>query len=538
MAVLAGMPLFQFRPMSGHDGLLYIPRVAEFYEGLQAGEVLPRWAPDLGAGYGHPLFNFMPPLIYYISSFFHLWGLGLVVAEDLAIFSVLLLAGMGMYLLAQHFFGPPGGLVSAAAYLFAPYLLVVLYVRHALADLTAFAAIPFALWALCRLSDTGRYRYLLGGAASAAMLVLGSNTVALITFPVLLLLGVCLAWLGRSWRAWLLAMGSLGLGLGLSAFFWVPALWERRFVQMERLLQGHLSYLNHFVYPQQLLYSPWGYGESGVGPKDGMSFAAGPVHLLAVAAAAVLVWRVRSAKGSLWMWLMLVLFGAAAAMSTGITEFIWERLALLQLLQFPWRFLSLVAVSTAFLCGSPFLLLQRGHKRAANALLGGLLFLILAFGMAEARPDRFYEFTEMDDSPGIIASKYIATHGGEHEPIWVTETARSPATERLAFQAGRGSWTTVRLRPQRQEYSIIVAEPARLRANTLYFPGWTLLVDGEEQPLEHMDPTGVMEFRLEPGEHRVDLRFVDTPPRLWGGRISLLSLGLAFAIPLVRHFRR
>ncbi|TEU19093.1 MAG: hypothetical protein E3J21_04590 [Anaerolineales bacterium] len=144
MTLLAGLPLFQFKIIGGHDALAYLPRTVEFYEGLRAGQLFPRWAPDLGAGYGQPFFNFNPPLFYYVSAFFHLLGFGFVASQNLACFALLLLAGLGMYMLAGEVFGPRGGLVSAVAYLFAPYLLVTLYVRHALADFAAFAFIPLS----------------------------------------------------------------------------------------------------------------------------------------------------------------------------------------------------------------------------------------------------------------------------------------------------------------------------------------------------------------------------------------------------------
>src|SRR5207249_3545009 len=141
-----------------------------------------------------------------------------------------------------EFFGRRGGLVSAAAYLFAPYLLVALYVRHALADFSAFAFIPLALWGLYRFAEGGRYPFLLTGALALALLLLSSNPVALITFPFLALLPAWLAWAAGSRRPLLRGAWCVALGLGLSAFFWLPALAERNFVHLHRLLEGFFTY--------------------------------------------------------------------------------------------------------------------------------------------------------------------------------------------------------------------------------------------------------------------------------------------------------
>ena len=141
--------------MSGHDSLEYLPRTVEFYTGLQGGQWFPRWAPDLSAGYGQPFFSFNPPLHYYASALFHFLGFSFVSAQNLAsaascwpwrrwactCFAGTLIAGRR------------GGLVAATAYLTAPYLLVALFVRHALADFTAFAFLPWALWGVAQFAS-------------------------------------------------------------------------------------------------------------------------------------------------------------------------------------------------------------------------------------------------------------------------------------------------------------------------------------------------------------------------------------------------
>ena len=106
IAVLAGRPLFQAKLLSGHDALAYLPRHVEFYENLAAGQLIPRWAPDLASGYGEPTFNFNPPVIYYVPALFHAAGMGFAAPENMGCFVLLLLSGLGMYLLAGEFFGP------------------------------------------------------------------------------------------------------------------------------------------------------------------------------------------------------------------------------------------------------------------------------------------------------------------------------------------------------------------------------------------------------------------------------------------------
>jgi hypothetical protein len=524
LTLLAGLSLFQFQIMSGHDALEYLPRATEFYEGLRAGQLFPRWAPDLSAGYGQPFFSFNPPLFYYLAALFHAPGLSFIAAQNLALLALLCVAGLGMYRLAAEFYGPRGGLVAAVAYLFAPSLLVTLYVRHALADFAAFAFIPWALWGLYRFARDRHALALLIGAVSQALLLLSSNPVALIAFPALLLFLGWLACAERSGRVLLRGIWCLALGVGLAAFFWLPALAERRFVHLSRLLEGYLDYRHHFVYPQQFFHSPWGYGLSLAGTEDGMSFALGPVHLLLTIAALLLLRRVRRThpRGGLVVSFSLLLLLLAAFLASRGAMFLWEWLPLLHYLEFPWRLLSLAAVSTALLCGFPFLLLPPERRRLAHSLMMSLLAALFLFGFPQARPESFLDVAEADYSPQAIARQGLAvTTAREYEPIWVHEPPPAPAAAPVSLLEGQGRLLSARVSPTQVVLQAEIAEKARLQVNLFYFPGWTLYIDGMDVPISYDNPHGLIQFSLAPGEHQVQVRFQDTPVRLWSTWLSL-----------------
>jgi hypothetical protein len=131
------VPLLNTGESSGHDGYFYVPRLVEFHENIRAGNLLPRWAPDLENGQGQPLFIFTPPMIHYLAELWYLLGAGLAKAFDFAALSIILVSGCSMFLLCRLLFGTSGGLLGAAAYLYGPYMHVDLYVRRALAEFSA-----------------------------------------------------------------------------------------------------------------------------------------------------------------------------------------------------------------------------------------------------------------------------------------------------------------------------------------------------------------------------------------------------------------
>ncbi len=64
LAAPVALPLLTSGVPAGHDAFEYFPRVLEAHRNVAAGVALFRWAPDLGRGYGQPLFIFRPPLFY------------------------------------------------------------------------------------------------------------------------------------------------------------------------------------------------------------------------------------------------------------------------------------------------------------------------------------------------------------------------------------------------------------------------------------------------------------------------------------------
>ena len=61
-----------------HDGQDHIARIANFYQSLQDGILVPRWAENLNWGYGHPILMFLYPMPSYMASIFHFVGFSFV----------------------------------------------------------------------------------------------------------------------------------------------------------------------------------------------------------------------------------------------------------------------------------------------------------------------------------------------------------------------------------------------------------------------------------------------------------------------------
>ena len=140
-----------------------------------------------------------------------------------------------MYLFALSVFGSQRrwpALVAATAYMYAPYLLTNLYVRGAIAELGAQAWLPWVFWGTRRLLTAERpSQYVVVVALSIGGLAVTHN-ITLLFAPVVLGCYVLLLWwrTGRSaarlgWMALAIAAA-----VGISAFFWLPLMAERRYL--------------------------------------------------------------------------------------------------------------------------------------------------------------------------------------------------------------------------------------------------------------------------------------------------------------------
>jgi hypothetical protein len=526
--------LFTSALPDGHDAFEYFPRMVEFHENVASGVLFPRWAPDLSRGTGQPLFLFNPPMIYYVGEFWHLLGFDFITALNLACVVIVLASAAGIFLLGRLHFGDAGGWLAAAAYIYAPYFSVNLYVRS---DLAEFAAFPFFAFALYGFSAYARrperVGHLLLGAVSYAGVLLSHNASALFFTPLLLAYICFTAWIARSWSVFRrLALAWLA-GLGLGAVFWLPALAERDSVNLGRLLQGYLSYTNHFVYLHQLFYSPWGYGLSIPGDQDGMSFAIGWSHLLMAVIAGFWIARKPDMSDRRWFRFFAVCALVFCFLMLQDAVWVWDHAPLLRYVEFPWRFLAPAAVCIALLVGSLGPLL-RSIPRLRVAGYAAAMALVIVPNLVHMQPKQFDDIDLALWTPQQIALRGVeVTTAAEYTPRWME--AR-PSYDPRPIRVVSGEAEVQQSERTPVNWSGIVKAPASWTAefSTAWFPGWEVRLDGTPVPTAPARPSGLIRFEVPAGEHQIELVWTRTTTRRVADVISLVSL-LALALMVKRR---
>jgi len=115
LLVISLVPLIDlFRPglFIAHDSQDHVARIANFYQNLSEGILIPRWAANLNWGYGHPILMFLYPLPSYVASLFHFLGFSFIDATKIVFGLGFLLSGITMYGWIREEYGGRAGFAA------------------------------------------------------------------------------------------------------------------------------------------------------------------------------------------------------------------------------------------------------------------------------------------------------------------------------------------------------------------------------------------------------------------------------------------
>ncbi len=624
--IVAGLlALFAVVPLLTHPGLpntadgpAHLMRQAELNQAWQDGVLYPRWAPDLAYGYGMPLFHYAPPLLYHLTQLFHLAGLGLDIAMKAIIILMMVLYSLGMYLFARDLYGPRAGLLAAAVYLYAPYRLREAYVQGNYGQFCGLAFYALILWSFHGLVTTHRRRYLPLAALSLAGLLLSHNISAMIFAP---LFGAYLVFvlalrrqglgtqeLGESGNQGIRGSGTQGLrdsgtqgigesmqppspdspspdspiprifvaialGLGLSAFFWLPAFGERDLIRLSGITTGFFDFRYNFISLAELLALPRPLDLSAMNPYFPLSLGLAQLVFAALALLVIALHYVsrithhvsRITHHALYH----TLFFAVAMLVTVFLALpysrpIWETVPLLELAEFPWRWLGPATLCVAVLAGAVFYMVEEvgagrwslGAGGWGLVVLGAGLLFVVAVNLFYLFPSQFIPWGTPGPADALAyeaeSGAIGTTSAGEFLPRWAD---RFPTPDTLGpdYAAGRlpskidpallpngASAVTVAYTARETRVTVDSPTPFAATFRALYWPGWRVLVspegeDGEYQidDVEITRPDGLIRAQLPAGEYQVSLRLYPTPIRRVATIISVLAVVVFVGLVLV-----
>lgn len=476
-----------------HDGEYHLVRFYEFGKMLAAGHLFPRWAPGLNSGYGVPLFTFFYPMPNYIGSLFHFLGRSLADSFRLTMAVGYLAAVVASFYWLKRLFGIFPAIAGSVIGAFTPYWFVDIFVRGSVGEVLALGFVFVALAAIAYEKKT-----LL--TLSIAAIILSHNIMAVIFLPILFLYALMT---DRSMLRWVI------VGIILTSYFWVPALFERQYV----VGLNTVNFRDHFPELAQILIPSWGAGFSGPGyALDEMSYQIGLVPLLILLISPVMLLRKQK-----FVPLFIGAVGVSFFLMLKVSIPLWERIPLLQNFQYPWRFLSVVLVATPFLSAAFLSKIRWPVVWLVLAVVAVLLsFSYTKPVLYESRSDAYY-FSRREFTDGT------SSLGNGFSTLWMAWQPDRPA-KRMEIVNGEGAITMRQDDATTFVGDVVSVGGATVRTNVAFYPGWRVAVDGKGAPVKP-DERGTISVDTGKGTHSVKVYFSETPLRFV---VDLVSLGCLF----------
>jgi len=498
-----------------HDGEPQVVRISAFYKTIMDGQIPPRWAGSLNYGFGTPALSFFFPLEGYLGTIIHLLGFSMQNSYKILMGLSFILAPLFFYKWIGEFFERRLAFIGALFYGLSPYHFLNMYVRGQLGEILAFVFVPLVFWMIERNNKKPDFQNVVLGGIFYTFLILSHNILSLM-FSFVFVFYILIRNFSKKGNL-ISNIALLFSGLLVGAFFWLPALFEARYIN-SKVFVGRM-FDEHFLSLNNLIYSNWGFG-SDINRAGGLSSQLGPLHFSVAVLIIIGLFLIKDIKDRriILFWLFIAIFSIFMSLSS--SSFIWNKFHTLQQFQFPWRFTAVSSFAVAVLATYTVSLVIKDNRVRIF-----IVILLLFFSMTMVRVKGH---TDKNDAYYLSYPGTAAYHS-EATTIWVAGDASSFPKSSIETISGKANISDLVKQSHKHIFNIDVkTENARILDNTNYFPGWKVFVDGEKVPVEFQDINhrGLITFNVPEGLHEIEVKFTESPIRLFANSVSLLGLAL------------
>jgi hypothetical protein len=526
VSVVIVLPFFWYGNASGHDFEFHADSWFDVAQQWKEGVLYPRWTAWTNHGFGEPRFIFYPPLSWILgAALTHVVALPWVPVYFIVLTQTL--AGLSAFVLLRRLTSERAAVLAAACYAMNPNALLMTYIRSDFAEQLACAIFPLVLLGALRVCNLLEDSKAEGSAlVSFAVPFAGvwfSNAPAgvIASYSIALLI----AWATITQRSLKIAVrGGLGLALGfsLTSFYLIPAAYEQRWVNIgQALSSGLLPWQNFLFTAIEDVEHTW---FNWIASTCALSL------ILMFGIAALLSRRLGkhrgAASGSGGVWTGLLIVGVSVTvLMFRFTLPLWNHLPKLRFVQFPWRWMSMVAV--IFSCFAAAVCERRR---------GWLLFVVVAVVSVPLGhflvSNGWWDTDEMPTQYAAIERGTGFDGTDEYDPLGDEHSdlpMRAPLVRILPEEAGsvktpEAQAQVVEWKTERKEIRVEAKEEARVALRLLNYPAWRVEVNGKTVQPERMDDLNVMVIPLGQGSSVIRVWFARTIDRTIGLCVSVMGM--------------
>ena len=509
-------PFFHSGYFPTHDGEWAVVRLGDMFRLLRDYQFPARFSGNLNFGYGYPLFNFAYPFPYYLGVLLHFFHIGFITSIKIIFASTVFISAIGMYFASSMVWKSKiAGILSSVLYVYLPYRLVDLYVRGSIGESVALALFPWILFFLFRLLQKPRLGINSAFIAVLYSLLIMAHNIMAVEFSIFLGVLVLYLLVTRQYKILKQVIYSLLLGILLSGFFMIPALFEKSLITLSKIPIADRSL--YFVSLSQLIFPSWGYGT----PTESSPFTyqIGWPHLvLFLTAGGLFLSQWKKTHTSLqkeFFIILLITFVIMVVLLFSFTENIWRYTLLLHEINYPWTLLAPLGLVISFSVG--FITQKKNIFKYFGIFLA--IAAIIQFAQY-AKPSKYIYPTDQY----YLTNEATTTSSDELMPLWVKQKAVSRFRTKVEVIQGSSSITDLVYNSKLASFTTNTSAPTTIAVNTIYYPGWQIKVDSNQVPISYNNSRGIMMINLSPGMHVVRATFTETLLRLFADFISVVGL--------------
>ncbi len=504
--------LFIGIPAGSVDFIHHLQISHAFFDSISQGNPFPNWVFAENNGYGAVTIRFYPPLIGYTLAIFRYltgdWQFALFSAFTFWSF----IGGLGVYIWSRELLGKRWQAFAAALiFMLAPYHLAQFYLSFMFGEFVAISIMPFAFFFAKKLCERNRLTDVLGFSAAASLLIL-SNLPQMVIAAVSLGLYASL-YLNKPdfvRQAARFAAAAL-LALAATSFYWVRMISEMYFINVSQPnTDPDYDYRNHF------LLSTFQIDQKEIWFVTLMVM----ISVFLVFFALALSGKFKSAWHNPDIRKVIILGGFSFLMMIPVSRLVWDHVELLQKVQFPWRFFTILTLAASILIAYSLDFINRSNlvkKRPLILLLTGALLIYAAFSIKQvALGAVFY------DLPTFNKMRSDAERG-EGLPHWLPTWVNKTTFEKEPKISANGREVAVTVwENENREFSVAAGKSGRLRVPLIYYPHWKATINGlSAEVLKGAD--GSVNLQLPENFSNVRLFFEEPPKSLWSRKVSVAA---------------
>lgn len=519
LVIISLFPLYFPGFLYTHDGIIHLYRTAGAYENIINLDFFNRISYNMINGYGYGWGIFYPPLSAIVPAIFMCLGFSLFTAEKIFLILFSILAGIFSYKLFNEIF--KNNLVSLACsilYVLAPYKIEQIIIRGAMGEVALFTFLPLVLLGLIKiLNKEYKYKYYL---IFGTLGIVYSHTISTVYTAIFALFFVVLNIKKVFNKKTIIELlKSFFIVLMISLPIFIPML-QHKSLNVYKISEITTDVSDRIVHPGQLIGGSFeskdAENTSYLSDDVEMNYMIGLIAILILTLFPFFYKKIKE-NGELnkfikWGILLLI------SILMMIIPFIWDKIEILDVIQYPWRLLSFSVIFISILAGyiiKEIIKTDNKYLLLLIIIFFSMLFVLFIgskakFAKTLNKDFNFFEqqITENDDYGSFSFSLGYAHEYLPKETSVDVIKAKNNNVEIIKGNANVEKFII--------DNNVIYLDIEILEENTsieiprIYYMGYSVLVDGESNNY-YIGDSGFINLDINStGKHNIIIKYTGT----------------------------